>query len=91
MQTEMTRSTHNLNGATEEQMQKYEQCRTHLGERLLTAHISKFHILVIKYSTKAGYFVRATYSVKGEWIESKYYKSIDTHTGHLKDFMFKKP
>lgn len=81
-----------LEGATREQLAKVTDCRTALGQRFISARISKTNsFLYIIYMTKAGYYVNASYTQAGTWIKSLYYRDIHPGTGRLIDFMFKKP
>lgn len=57
-----------LQGATEEQLAKYELRRKQLGNDLVSATITPtLNLLVIKYKTTAGHTVTVCYNHRGEY------------------------
>jgi hypothetical protein len=67
----------NFTNATTLQLRTFEEIEERLRDRFLNAKID-LDILIVDYRTKSGYFVRAYYNKRGEWIKKAFYKGYDS-------------
>ena len=67
------------------QLLKYQ--KQLLKDRFLKAYLSGDK-MILKYKTRGGYFIRASFNAKGICIMKEYFKNYDKKTGKLWDYLF---